>query len=972
VPTRSDTRMPVPRGLSPEQVAQSRRRHGANVLTPARRDPWWRLYLEKYDDPVIRLLLTAAVLAIGVGALEGDFIDGAGIIVAVLLATTLAFVNEYQARREFDILNKVTDESPTRVLRGGVYQVVPRKDIVVGDIVLLEAGEEVPADARVLESRSLQVDESKLTGESVPVEKRPEGEQGESTYPVDRVYRGTLVSDGNGVVEVFAVGDATEMGVTARAAAEDSGAQTPLNRQLARLSQVIGVLAFLIAAVVYGALLVRGHVTGELSLTPGQWYVALVLMTGGAVMLVRVWAPIVHDGLDLVGRARPLPGWLDDSSPRARFAPVLAGVLWVGVGMGLGLGAGWLPRDPTAWVSPAGAHEILRYFMIAVTLIVVAVPEGLAMSVTLSLAYSMRRMARTNSLVRRLHACETIGAATVICCDKTGTLTENRMKVYHVEASGVDLVRDGLEPASEEIRRLIEAMAVNSTAHLSRRPGAEVVPTGNPTEGALLLWLEGRGVDYQALRDRFLVTKQWPFNTERKFMGTLGRSEGEERTILYIKGAPEIVLQRCTREQVGGGTRPLDPARIEEPLRACQRRGMRTLGLAWVVVDEAASGDRLEDLAQGCTWIGFAALEDPVRPEVPEAIEACRKAGIEVKMVTGDNPETAREVARQAGLWEESAGEAQLIGGRRFEGLSDGEAAGVLRNLRVLARARPLDKLRAVRLLQGMQHVVAVTGDGTNDAPALNQADVGLAMGRSGTAVAKEASDIILLDDSFQSIVNAVKWGRSLYENIQRFILFQLTINVAACITALLGPFIGVKFPFTVTQMLWVNLIMDTMAALALATEPPHDEVMDRPPRAPDAFIITPAMARNIFITGGLFLLIMLGMLLVIREGGTTDRELSVFFTVFVLLQFWNLFNARSLGRTRPSLAGVWENRWFVMVALAIFLGQVLIVQFGGSLFRTTPLPGWAWIFMVAATSTVLWTGEVLRWRARRGEPAPS
>ncbi len=985
-------------GLSAEEVARSRERHGTNVLTPAKRTPWWRLYLEKYDDPVIRLLLIAAALAAGVGAIEGDMVDGVGIIIAVVLATTLAFLNEFKARRAFDILNEVSDEIPATVVRDGVYRAIPRKEVVVGDVVLLEPGEEVVADARVLEARSLLVDESRLTGESVPVAKRPSSALGgadvpggevetsgsvarreESAYPADKVFRGTLVAEGTGIVEVMAVGDATEMGVTARAASEDTGEATPLDRQLARLSQAIGVAAFGVAAVIFLALLVRGIATRELLMSPPQWYVAGLCMAGAGVALVRVWGPIVYDGLDVMGRPRAMPRWLEGRGMAVWAIALVLGAAVVLLGLGAAVGAGWLPLRPHAWISADAAHEFLRFFMISVTIIVVAVPEGLAMSVTLSLAYSMRRMARANNLVRRLHACETIGAATVICCDKTGTLTENRMRVFELSTlcKGAGTLSPDLPP--NVARLLMEALAVNGTAQVSRLPGQEATVTGNPTEGALLLWLDENGVDYQEIRSRFRVDRQWPFNTERKFMGTLGRGAGDGQPVLHVKGAPEILLERCSTVLTPGGVERIDRflPEITSALLSYQRRGMRTLGFACKTVPDAPAGDDddddddLDTLAREGTWLGFAALTDPVRAEVPEAIRACRRAGIDVKVVTGDNPDTAREVARQVGLWDDGDGAAQLMGGREFEQLSDEEAMERLPGLRVLARARPMDKMRTVRLLQRMNHVVAVTGDGTNDAPALNRADVGLAMGKTGTAVAREAADIILLDDSFQSIVSAVTWGRSLYENIQRFIQFQLTINVAACLTALLGPFLGVKFPFTVTQMLWVNLIMDTLAALALATEPPHAEVMNRLPRDPNAFIITRGMARHIFGTGALFLMIMVGLLLVIRQDGTTDVELSVFFTVFVLLQFWNLFNARGLGRTRSSLSRVWDNRWFLLVALLIFLGQVVIVQFGGVLLRTVPLRGWMWALIVAGTSPVLWIGEWARWRARRTTAIP-
>ncbi|MBI5904918.1 MAG: calcium-translocating P-type ATPase, PMCA-type [Deltaproteobacteria bacterium] len=875
------------RGLTSFEAGERRRRFGSNVLTPPRRDPWWRQFLVRFDDPVIRILVVAALLS----TLTGHLTESAGIAVAILLSTLISFFSEYRANREFDLLNRSRDDVPVRVVRDGNVTTVPRRDVVPGDAVLLEAGEEVPADGSVDEAVSLAVDESRLTGESAPTPKSPSAgaaprEPLASAYPPDAVLRGTMVVDGRGTMTVEATGDSTEYGRSARAASEDPGEATPLQRQAARLSRGIGAAGFIVAGLTFSALVVRGVVAGGLS-----------------------WAPF----------------------------PV---------------------------------HALLDYAMIAVTIIVASVPEGLPMSIVLSLAYSMRKMTAANNLVRRMHACETVGAATVICTDKTGTLTRNEMRVQEWGfPGGAD---SGLPADPYRRRLLVEAVAANTTADLDRSGAEAASPVGNPTEGALLLWLEENGVDYLPVRERFRVARQWPFSTERKFMGTLGVSAVTGTAVLYAKGAPEIVLSRCSRVMTPRGPEPIGDATaaIEEALAGFQAAGMRSLGLAFRDAPEDAAGMGLSRAATDLVWLGFAAIADPVREEVPEAMKECRNAGVRVIVVTGDNPGTARQVARAIGLAGKGGGAHRT--GPEFAAMGEEDAKASSRVLEVLSRARPSDKLRLVRLLKEDGHVVAVTGDGTNDAPALTHADVGLAMGKSGTAVAREASDIVLLDDSFRSIVLGIRWGRSVYLNIQRFLLFQLTVSAAALGTAALGtalagPFLGIPMPFTVTQILWVNLIMDTFAALALATLPPDDGLMDRPPRDPAEFIVTRPMARNLAATALPFLALFIGgMLWILRDGRATDLELSVFFTTFVMLQFWNLFNARAFGLSRSALAGLSRNRGFLRIVFLILVGQILVVQYGGSLFRTVPLPLPYWISIVAGTSTVLWVGEAWRWRLRR------
>lgn len=840
-------------GLTQAQVQESRERYGRNVLTPPKRKSLWALFFEKFSDPVIRILLIAAFLSLGIGFIHNEFAETIGIFCAIFLATGIAFWFEYDAMRKFDLLNSTNDDTPVKVVRDGAVTEIPKQDVVVGDVVLLESGEEVPADGTLQEAVSLKINESTLTGEPM-IDKTvdPAHFHEDATYPSNEVLRGTTVIEGHGVMVVERVGDATEFGKVAEQSTIESDEETPLNQQLQRLSKLIGRAGITLAIVTFVALLVKGF-------------------------------------------------WVE----------------------GL-LEADWLTI----------AERVLQYFMVAVTLIVVAVPEGLPMSVTLSLAVNMRRMLKTNNLVRKMHACETMGAITVICTDKTGTLTQNQMRVHEMKT---------YRPESDEI--LAEGIAANSTAFLD----AEGKVIGNPTEGALLLWLRDRGIDYAELRDKCPMVDQLTFTTERKFMATLVDSPRGGR-YLYVKGAPEIILGKCTSF--------VDKSAVEAQLTEYQNMAMRTLGFAFVRCDDAKTCDEALN-AGGLTFIGVAAISDPVRADVPAAVKECLDAGIGVKIVTGDTPATAKEIGRQIGLWTAQDTDYNHITGAEFAALSDEELLPRVQALKIMSRARPLDKQRLVRLLQQRGEVVAVTGDGTNDAPALNFAQVGLSMG-TGTSVAKEASDITLLDDSFSSIATAVMWGRSLYRNIQRFVLFQLTINVVAVVIVLLGSIFGSELPLTVTQMLWVNLIMDTFAALALASLPPSRSVMKEKPRSSKDFIITPAMTRSILGVAALFVVVLLGMLFWFGSA-ITPYELSAFFTVFVMLQFWNMFNAKGFASSMP-LALSWRGCYAFFGVLALILvGQMIIVSWGGEVFRTVPLRWQDWLLIIGSTSIVMWVGEIYR-----------
>ena len=951
-------------GLSSAEVEASRRAHGTNQLTPPERDPWWKELLEKFTDPLIVILMVAAVISfIPVIFVPGhSWVESAGIVGAVLLATTVGFVNEYKANKEFDILNKVNDVTPVRVLRDGKHISIPKNELVVGDIVTLETGEEVPADGVVLESCSLHVDQSSLTGESLPVRKHAEsGEEPlPGAYAANIVLRSTMVTEGHGVICVTHVGDATEIGKVARAAAEEDDTKSPLNQQLDDLSKGINVVGSSIAFFLFVSLVAHDTITGSFALAPTQWGFLGVVIAAVAVALLRVWYPILQDLLGYMRIELPAPGLVEAEGLLPWLKCFVGGLVLFGAGVGCMIGADWLSADPATWLPSAVAESLLLYFMIAITLIVVAVPEGLPMSVTLSLAYSMRKMARQNNLVRQMDACETIGAATVVCSDKTGTLTLNRMSVK--ECYFPQLAEQGSRAAIYNL--LAEGVALNSTADLA----ADGAVLGNVTEGAMLRYLREQGTGYDALRSSVRVLSQLPFSGVNKFMATCVESSVAGKPVIHIKGAPEIILARCSSTWEGELSDSKRQA-IAEDISACQRKAMRVLALAYKE-QSAQDETSLQAACQDMVWLGFFAIQDPVREDVPAAVATCLAAGVDVKIVTGDNKETACQIGREIGLLP-AGGElspGSVLTGDEFAALSDTELAACARDIQVLSRAKPMDKLRLVSALQQQGQVVAVTGDGTNDAPALNHADVGLSMGITGTSVAKEASDIILLDDSFSSITKAIKWGRSLYRNIQKFIVFQLTVNVAACGLAALGPFIGCELPLTVTQMLWVNLIMDTFAALALATEPPSDDVMQQQPRDKNAFIISPSMWRWILVFGLAFVAALVAYIKHITPGGAAPgvHEVTILFTGFVMLQFWNLFNARVYGTSHCFLKGLFKNMSFVGIALVILVGQILAVQFGGHIFRTEPLSLCEWLTIAAATCPVLIVGELVRFFSKR------
>lgn len=860
-------------GLTDEQVKQSREQHGKNVLTPPQRTSLWKLYLDKYRDPIIQILLVAAFVSLILAFIEKNFMETIGIFVAVFLATTVGFYFERDAAKKFNLLTALSEEQPVKVRRNGKVMEIPRHDVVVGDVVLVEVGDEVPADGELIVCNDLQINESALTGEPV-AEKSLEG-GGDGAYPRNVILRSTMVMNGRGEFVVTAVGDATEIGKVAKKSTEQTSVETPLHMQLDKLAKMISKV-------------------------------------GSVVSVAAFFIFLIHD--------------------------ILTNPVWGG-------------KDYFYM-----AEIVLKYFMMAVTLIVMAVPEGLPMAITLSLALNMRRMLKSNNLVRKLHACETMGAVTVICTDKTGTLTQNKMQVSALE----------LKQGDEAL--LDTAIALNSTAELN-----DGKPIGNPTESALLLWLDTQGKDYEELRKQVNVLKQLPFSTERKMMATLAEVDGE--TYLFVKGAPEIVMKKCIIED-------RMQRQSAEELDEWQHKAMRTLAFAYKKIDASIMRTSRTSTAEVVALLdandlqlqAIAAIADPIRPDVPAAVQECRHAGIEVKVVTGDTAATALEIGKQIGVFEdepENIGadgsltslDQQMITGEQWEALSDEEAYERAKDIRVMSRARPTDKQRLVAMLQKRGEVVAVTGDGTNDAPALHYAHVGLSLG-SGTSVAKEASDMTLLDDSFKSIANAVMWGRSLYRNLQRFLFFQLVVNVAALLLVLGGSVIGTEMPLTVTQILWVNLIMDTFAALALASLPPSHEVMKDKPRKASDFIINKSIGFGILFCGIVFFLVMFALLVYCErrgKGGVDVHELTMFFTTFVMIQFWNLFNAKALMSHHTAFRHFLKDKGMILVLVLVLVGQWIIVTFGGEMFRTTPLSLHEWLLIICSTSVVLWAGELWR-----------
>ena len=886
-------------GLTHDEVLESRVRYGENILTPPPSTPLWIQFLEKFQDPLIRILLVAFLLSIGIASYEyfciepdaSVFLEPLGIFIAVILATGVGFIVEVNANKKFKILNQVNDEIMVKVIRDGKITETPRKDIVVGDIVILETGDEVPADGELLDSMMLSINESTLTGEPMTRKTHDSNEANkkstDTTYPANHAMKGTSVIEGHGVMRVFAVGDRTEYGKVYTEAQIENTSKTPLFEQFDRLGKVISYMSYT---------------------------VALLILLG-------------------------------------RFA---------------------MYDYSAEFVTTHFLNYAIFTVMLAVTLIVVSVPEGLPMSVNLSLALSMRRMLNSNNLVRKMHACETMGATNIICTDKTGTLTQNQMSVHQVHFFGSE---------NAISKTVAEGIACNTTAFIDDTNPDHIKTLGNPTEGALILWLRNNGIDYLPIRENTAVVEQLPFSTERKYMATIVNSNALGKKVLYLKGAPEILLNMC--ESIEGN---VDKEHIIKLLAEYQAKAMRTLAFAYQeLADDDNAIENNKVVANHLTLLGIVAIADPVRADVPDAINECLNAGIEVKIITGDIAGTATEIGRQVGLWKEGDSlNENHISGPEFAALSDEEALKRAQKIKIMSRARPSDKSRLVNLLQSIGKVVAVTGDGTNDAPALNAASVGLSMG-DGTSVAKEASDITIIDNSFASISKSVMWGRSLYKNIQRFILFQITVNVVACAIVSLGAFMSYQSPLTVTQMLWVNLIMDTFAALAFASLPASQSVMNDTPRRRTDFIITKSMWQYVFGIGLLFILFLFGLLQYFMND-TVDsfdsfsfteyfanylnfshndsfsiQECTIFFSIFVFLQFWSMLNVKHFDSTDAFFTKFSETKVFYSAMIVILLGQLLIVNFGGKMFNVVPLTTHDWTCIIGGTSLVFIGGLLFR-----------
>ncbi len=908
-------------GLTDQEVLKSREENGSNELIAPESDPAWKEFMlkftgpfghlfkkkvgpnagEEYEDgdPLIFVLEIAAVLSILVscsqyygwfGIMQQGaevFFEPLGILVAIGLATGLASYFEGQADEAFSALNEKNDEELVKVIRNGNDIEVIKTEIVVGDIVRLDTGDEIPADGELLEAISLRVDESTLNGESDYAIKsiNPADFNQDATYPTNCVLRSTKVMEGHGLFKVQRVGAKTEFGKIYEEAQIDDSVKTPLNEQLDGLGDWITFVSYVLAALV-----VVGHII--------WWFVS-----------------------------------------------------------------------GTTWDTGAFIAYVLQKLMVAVTLVVVAVPEGLPMAVTLSLAYSMRSMLKTNNLVRKMHACETMGATTVICTDKTGTLTQNKMQVK-------ECTFGKLTP------ELAEGIAVNSTASLDFSE-SQPRPIGNPTEGALLLWLHTNKYDYRRLKEASNTKNEIPFSTERKYMSTTVLSAVSNKEVTYTKGAPEIVFGMCDSSDI-------DEVTLKKTLQKYQDSAYRTLGFA---IDKH--------------FVGVVAIEDPVREDVPAAVEECMKAGIMVKIVTGDTPGTAKQIGREIGLWTDADNDRNIITGAELAELSDEKLQECVLDLKIIARARPMDKKRLVEALQARNQVVAVTGDGTNDATALHQAHVGLSMG-AGTAVAKEASDITIIDNSFSSIGKAVMWGRSLYKNIQRFLLFQLTVNVTACCIVFVGALVGKDSPLTVTQMLWINLIMDTFGAMALASLPPSKDVMKDKPRKRGsehvdeignwayfkeqwrlgAFIINKPMLGEILSVGIIFFVLLFGFLLMFQHadinamtdflniqfsgnGEVSPYEQTLLFSIFVWTHFFYLFNARAYETGESVLLNLfskkfWSKGFWTIVCVIVF-GQLLITEVMFKFFNVEPMlhnaehpNGWLdLLIIIGFSSLVLWVREI-------------
>ena len=1015
-------------GLTESQVIESREKHGPNVLTPPKEDSlltklkncmhFWLLKLDlaifvlasviafilpaigvyshnglwiapvlsfvlffltylvaylggewnedekEFDiDSLFTILLFALLLSGSIAFYNGvyggetgwgPYLELVGIAAAVLLATTVAHILESQNEKTFKCLNDVNDDTLVKVVRNDNVCQVPRKDIVVGDIVVLEAGEEVPADAEILECMTLCVNESSLTGElQCHKTTNPTDFDTDATYPSNHVMKGCTIMEGICIAKVFAVGDSTACGKVFEAAQVKDGAATPLSEKLDELAGLITKTSYGLAI-----LIVMGRLIRHALILPEVKYETLAVFFVGSLIIAIGFYYVLNTKKN------------EENEENMELWQVLAFMIFPTIGI-----IGYFSTGVTAVNWPNLIQYSLDSIMIAVTLIVVAVPEGLPMAVTLSLAFSMKRLMKQNTLPRTMHACETMGAVSVICSDKTGTLTQNQMRVVDTAFTGIanQYLGDDIESSL-----LKECISINTTAYLDLANPSKIKAIGNPTEGALLLWLHSKNVNYLSLRESMPVLDRLQFTTELKYMATIVNSKATGKRTVYVKGAPDILMGLCKLSAD-------EEDKYNKKLTEYQSHANRTLAFAYKELED--SDDVFFDgklTVKDLHMLGVVGIEDPVRADVPDAIEECITAGIKVKIVTGDAPGTAKEIGRQLGLWKDDDTDENILIGTELASMTDEELKNRLPKIKIISRARPNDKERAVRVLKELNSIVAVTGYGTNDAPALNAANVGLSMG-DGTAVAKEASDMTIIDNSFSTIANAVMWGRSLYKNIKRFILFQMTVNVAACLIVLIGAFLGEESPLTVTQMLWVNLIMDTFAALALASLPPTKTVMNEQPRLVNEHILK-GMGKGILGVGGIFSIILLSICIFFQHtdvtsltdiikgnfsmkdnNGLSPYELGLLFTIFVMLQFWNLFNAKAFMTNESAFKGLsWkQTRWFIIIVFVILAGQVAMTEIPGLQEMFNVAEGGIsfidWVIIIVSSSNVLWIGEIVR-----------
>lgn len=851
------------KGLNPEQVEKSRSTYGTNSFVRQSHESLAKRIWDASTEPMLVMLIFAAIITLAVNITryftggEYNFLECVGIFAAIALSVVITIITEGKSAKAFEALNKINEDTLIKVIRNGEPQLITQKEIVVGDIIMIETGDKIVADGRLFSSNDLSVDESALTGESLPVKKDAEFVCQKSTPVAERanmLYSGCFVSAGNGQMLVTGVGNDTEFGQIAQELSSIEKTTTPLQEKLDKLGKQITVLGASAAAIVFAIEVLQFVMNGQLN-------------------------------LDTVSDA----------------------------------------------------------FITSIVLIVAAVPEGLPTIVAVSLALNIIKMSKENALVKKMIACETIGCVNIICSDKTGTLTENRMTVQKIYTGG-----ELIDPEQLKDEMLLKNYCINSNANISEEDGSWSF-IGNPTEGSLLAAAAKAGVDYQELRQAADIVRVFPFSSQNKDMSTIVRENGKE--ILYVKGNPEKIISLCT------GISEEEKEKNFHLMEEFQNKAGRLLAFTHKELEGQYNDEEQDEVEQGLIYDGFVVISDPLSPDVYESIRNCRSAGIEVKMLTGDNIRTARAIANELHMLDDAhiAVEAADI-----EKLTDEELKEALKKIQVIARSTPLVKMRVVKLLKEQGNVVAVTGDGINDAPAIKHADVGIAMGIAGTDVTKEASDMVLLDDSFSTIIKAVQWGRGIYENFKRFIQFQLTVNVSSVVVVICSILAGFSAPFTALELLWINIIMDGPPALTLGLEPIRPDLLKHKPTRRNENIISKKMLLRIFVNG-----IFISVIFMLQHfknflGAAPEEEATVLFTLFVLFQLFNAFNCRELDDT-PMFKNLLKNKLMLGVFLLVLILQGIITQFGAAVFETVPLSAAMWGKMLLTAFTVIILNEGIK-----------